>query len=104
MKQLTGRRNYKRFTDYSMSKWHEDIDFVDNPDLVANNIKYAVRSALFFWDDGKMYLKADGGYSLNASLDVTNIINNGLSMDEKKLRFNNLEDFLKKNIFHGVFV
>jgi len=104
MKQLTGRGNYKRFTDYSIHKWHEDVDFVGNPELVANNIKYAVRSALFFWDDGKMYLKADEGYSLNASLNVTNIINDGLSMDEKKLRFNNLEDFLQKKIFQEVFV
>ncbi|MFW0697062.1 hypothetical protein [Pantoea sp. R13S299] len=103
MKQLTGKDNYKRFTEYNTRKWNEVVDFVNNPEMVADNIKYAVRSALFFWDDGKMYLKADGGYSLNASVEVTNIINSGLSMSEKNKRFNNMEDFLKKKIFHGVF-
>jgi len=68
MKQLTGRGNYKRFTEYSYSKWKESVDFESEPDLLSENIKYAVRSALFFWDDGKMYLKADNGYSFDTSL------------------------------------
>lgn len=103
MKQLTGRGNYKRFTEYSASKWNESTDFVSKPELLVDNIKYAVRSALFFWDDGKMYLKADEGYSLEASIGVTNIINSGLSLSDKKVRFNNLEEFLNKKIFQGVF-
>jgi len=103
MKQLTGKNNYRRFSAYNNSKWGESADFVSSPELVANEIKYAVRSALFFWDDNKMYLKADEGYSLEASIDVTNIINSGLAMDQKRLRFNNLENFLNKKVFQGVF-
>ena len=103
MKQLTGKNNYRRFSAYNNSKWGESVDFVSSPEIVADDIKYAVRSALFFWDDNKMYLKADEGYSLEASIHVTNIINSGLAMDEKKLRFNNLENFLNKKVFQGVF-
>jgi len=36
-------------------------------------------------------------------LEVTDIINKGLSLDEKKLRYRNLKDFLNKKIFQGIF-
>ncbi|SQI27226.1 Predicted chitinase [Salmonella enterica subsp. arizonae] len=81
----------------------ETINFEEQPDLVSDNIKYAVRSALFFWDDKNMYVQADKGYSLEASVAVTNIINSGLSMDDKKVRYDNLEDLLHKEIFQDVF-
>lgn len=103
MKQLTGRDTYRNFTEYSSLMWGETVNFVEQPDLVSDNIQYAVRSALFFWDDRQMYSRADNGYSLEASLAVTNIINSGLSMDDKKIRYGNLEDFLHKKIFHNVF-
>ncbi|SUG16771.1 Uncharacterised protein [Salmonella enterica subsp. arizonae] len=50
-----------------------------------------------------MYVQADKGYSLEASVAVTNIINSGLSMDNKKVRYDNLEDLLHKEIFQDVF-
>ncbi|ECF5960632.1 hypothetical protein CC896_004125 [Salmonella enterica subsp. arizonae] len=103
MKQLTGRDNYRKFTEYSSLTWGETINFEEQPDLVSDNIKYAVRSALFFWDDKNMYVQADKGYSLEASVAVTNIINSGLSMDDKKVRYDNLEDLLHKEIFQDVF-
>ncbi|WP_230354310.1 hypothetical protein [Lelliottia sp. WAP21] len=103
MKQLTGRDNYRKFTEYSSLTWGEAINFEEQPDLVSDNIKYAVRSALFFWDDKNMYAQADKGYSLEASVAVTNIINSGLSMDDKKVRYDNLEDLLHKEIFQDVF-
>jgi predicted chitinase len=103
MKQLTGRDNYRKFTEYSFLTWGETINFEEQPDLVSNDIQYAVRSALFFWDDKNMYFQADGGYSLEASVAVTNIINSGLSMDDKKVRYGNLEDLLHKQIFQDVF-
>lgn len=71
--------------------------------MLADDIKYAVRSALAFWDDNEIYIQADKGYSLDVSLAVTNIVNSGLSLDEKKLRYENLEDFLARKIFQGVY-
>lgn len=103
MKQLTGRDNYERFTKYSAEKWGESIDFVSKPDMVAEVVRHSVRSALFFWDDSGMYSQADNGFSFDASISVTNIINGGLPMNEKIIRYKNLEDFLKKEIFQGVF-
>lgn len=103
MKQLTGRDNYRKFTEYSSLTWGETINFEDQPSLISESIIYAVRSALFFWDDKKMYLQADKGYSLEASIAVTNIINSGLSMDDKQVRYGNLEDLLHKKIFQDVF-
>lgn len=103
MKQLTGRVNYKKFTEYHASKWGGDIDFVNKPELLVDDIKYAVRSALAFWDDNEIYIQADKGYSLDVSLAVTNIVNSGLSLDEKKLRYGNLEDFLSRKIFQGIY-
>ena len=103
LKQLTGRNNYQKLTEYHRLKWGGDIDFVDQPELLSDNIKYAVRSALSFWDKNKIYVQADKGFSLEASLAVTNIVNNGLSLDEKKTRYKNLEDFLTRKIFQGVY-
>lgn len=103
MKQLTGRDNYRKFTEYSLLTWGEEINLEDQPSLISDNIIYAARSALFFWDDKKMYLQADKGYSLEASIAVTNIINSGLSMDDKQVRYGNLEDLLHKRIFQDVF-
>ncbi len=50
-----------------------------------------------------MYAQADKGYSLETSVAVTNIINSGLSMDDKKVRYDNLEYLLHKKIFQDVF-
>ena len=48
LKQLTGRDNYRQFTNTHEEIWGERIDFEANPDLVDEPI-YAVRSALAFW-------------------------------------------------------
>jgi predicted chitinase len=78
LKQLTGRANYRMFTVWykaNLSEWpSEDQDFVATPDLLVQ-IKYAVRSACYFWVDHDLHLVADGGPT-DAVVDlVTDVVN-----------------------------
>ncbi len=50
--QLTGRTNYKAF-----SEWVGDSRIMDDPDLVSS--EYAVHSAVFFWDRNNLNRFAD---------------------------------------------
>ncbi len=65
--QLTGKDNYRAF-----SRWVGE-DVVANPDLVAE--KYAVHSAVFFWDTNRLNAMADTD-DLRAT---TRAINGGLN-------------------------
>ncbi len=65
--QLTGKDNYRAF-----SRWVGE-DVVANPDLVAE--KYAVHSAVFFWDNNRLNAMADTD-DLRA---ITRAINGGLN-------------------------
>jgi len=50
--QLTGKKNYQDF-----AAWCADPNIVGNPDLVAT--RYAVHSAVFYWDKNKLNAIAD---------------------------------------------
>ena len=52
--QLTGRKNYKLFSDYL------GIDFISSPSLVAQP-KYSVLAAGWYWDRNKLNDYADRG-------------------------------------------
>lgn len=101
MKQLTGRYNYRVFTQYSSKVWGESLDFEEQPELVSSSIKQAVRSALFFWDGHELYKKADGGITRAASDAITDVVNAGT--DSRTLRYNNLIRFSHEKIFDDVF-
>ncbi|AFJ47021.1 hypothetical protein [Shimwellia blattae] len=101
MKQLTGRYNYRVFTQYSSKVWGESLDFEEQPELVSSSIKQAVRSALFFWDRYELYKKADGGVTRAASEAITDVVNSGT--DSRALRYNNLIRFSHEKIFGDVF-
>ncbi len=46
--QLTGRGSYTKFTSYYQNKYNDhSVSFVDNPELLATNMKYAVLAALW---------------------------------------------------------
>lgn len=76
MKQTTGRSNYRDFTETHPSYWGGNIDFVENPELVAK-MPYTLRSALVYWLIHNCWKKADGGMN-DAAIDaVTKIINGG---------------------------
>jgi|GEM_PF-430044 len=71
--QLTGKRNYQRF-----SEWMED-DVVARPDLVAS--RYAVESAVYYWSENDLNALAD----LDDVKRVTRRINGGLNGLEDRL-------------------
>lgn len=77
IKQLTGRANYRQFTETHKEIWGDDVDFEENPDLISTEVKYAVRSALAFWVDNGLADIADGGVSKSVSNDITDVINPG---------------------------
>ncbi len=74
LKQLTGRGNYRDFTRRHNALFGGDVNFEDNPDLLAEP-KYAVRSALYFWVANKLYLHADRGVSESVANAITSVIN-----------------------------
>ena len=67
IKQLTGKDNYKGFNNFShANQWAEnDINFLDSPDLLVQDGKYALMSATYFWTTAreknkkKLYETAD---------------------------------------------
>lgn len=82
--QLTGRNNYKKFSDYVKE------DVVSSPDLVAT--KYPLTSALYYFDTHNLWAVADGGADENTIKELTRRINGG---------FNGLSDRINKfNTFH----
>lgn len=100
MKQLTFRNNYRSFTNYHERVWGERIDFESTPDLLLETV-YATRSALYFWDQNKLYDRADNGISRSVSDSITRIVN--LYDDHYEDRHNNLTRFLRERIFDEIF-
>ncbi|WP_233834729.1 glycoside hydrolase family 19 protein [Paraburkholderia sp. ZP32-5] len=82
MIQLTHRGGYRRFT-----LWHrqngenwiadENINFEETPDIVGQ-VKFAVRSACYFWVVNRLYNVADAGSALTVVDNVTRVVNPGL--------------------------
>jgi putative chitinase len=66
---LTGKDNYKSFSDYLKKP-----EIMDNPDLVAN--EYAFESALFFFDKNKLWNLCNT-VDANSILRVSKAINLG---------------------------
>lgn len=75
LKHLTGRSNYRSFTNYHATFWSENINFENNPDLLATSYVYTVRSGVYFWLQNNLATIADQG-STDAVVDsITRIIN-----------------------------
>lgn len=92
MIQLTGKDGYKYFTSMHNNKNPSDIkDFIENPELVIENIDYGVESAFSFW--------VSKGLNKNASeLTITAVtakVNGGQNgYDDRKKRYNNVAPLL----------
>lgn len=88
MIQLTGKNNYKMFTDKHNSKNPNDIkDFVETPDLIISDQKYGIESAFVFWESKNINSIANGA-DVNT---VTLKINGGLNgLSDRQLKFDNL--------------
>jgi len=68
--QLTGKDNYKAFSDYL-----KNPEIMVNPDLVATTFSF--ESAMFFFDKNKLWSICDQGINDNAILALTRRINGG---------------------------
>ena len=72
--QLTGRGNYRAFTEWHEETFGEGIDFEAEPDHAAEPV-YAVRSAIYFWLEHGLPELADAGLTEAATDSVTARIN-----------------------------
>ena len=78
--QLTGKFNFKAFSDYIGRP-----DVMTNPDLVATEL--AFESALWFFDKNKLWSICDQGINDAAILALTKRINGGThGLDDRKLK------------------
>lgn len=82
MIQLTHRGGYRRFTQWyrtNSNQWPQDadMDFESNPDAVGQ-VKYAVRSACYFWVTNNLYGIADRGSTQAVVDDISRVVNPGL--------------------------
>lgn len=68
--QLTGKDNYKLFAQFVKRP-----EIMDNPDLVATD--YAFESALFFFNNNKLWAICDKGVTADSILALTKRINGG---------------------------
>ena len=104
--QITGREIYTDFNTFA----HEvklvgnEISFVDNPELVAENKTYAFMSAAYYWvEKRKIYEKADESKSdsdnENVVNKITNRINSGTSKENRTKRANSYKRIREANIF-----
>ena len=99
IKQITGKFNYENFTNFHKDLWGTEIDFVENPDLIASDAKYSVRAALWFWSSNHVYTRADPGITDTAIRNVTLAINGGVNgLNNRKTQTKNIhanENFSK---------
>jgi putative chitinase len=72
--QLTGRANYREFSNWHESNFGEGIDFEIDPDRAAEPV-YAVISAIYFWLDRNLPTLADAGLTDEATDTITRRIN-----------------------------
>ena len=82
--QLTGKDNYKVFSEYLKKP-----EIMTNPDLVATD--YAFESAIFFFDRNKLWDICDKGVNKDTILALTKRINGGThglaDREEKTLKY-----------------
>jgi predicted chitinase len=88
LKQVTGRYNYKKFTDEYEALYASKVDFIATPDFLAT-MPYSVRSAVWFWVANKCWEKADldakTGIISDPAVDaVTKIVNAGMNGKEAR--------------------
>lgn len=74
--QLTGRGNYRAFSEWHERTFGEGIDFEADPDRAAEPV-YAVRSAMYFWLENGLPELADAGLTDETTDAITYRINPG---------------------------
>ena len=83
----------------------DEVNFVDNPHLIAENKTYAFMSAAYYWnkETNKLYDIADESKSDSENESVvnkiTNRINGGASKENRTERVNSYKRIREANIF-----
>jgi len=86
--QLTGKSNYKAFSDFIGE------DCVSNPDLVST--KYSLDSAAFFFQNRKIWQVCDLGSTPDVVEKVTKLVNGGtIGLAERQAEFLKFYNLLK---------
>ena len=90
--QVTGKDGYQSFqNEHNRRSPDDQQDFVNNPELVASRLEYAVESAFVFWARNDLNFTSDNG---NVS-DVTQIVNGGQNgCDDRRSRYNKVAALL----------
>jgi predicted chitinase len=105
--QLTGKNNYREYTRMHNRKNPSDPqDFVANPDLIMNVLKYGVESAFVWWDMNKMndfiarsYIDAAEENIRRHVTEISVKVNGGsIGLAERVALFSDLRDMIEAEI------
>ena len=78
--QLTGKSNYKAFSEYL-----KNPEIMDNPDLVSE--QYAFESAMYFFEKNKLWTICDKGVTKETILALTKKINGGTNgLEDREIK------------------
>jgi predicted chitinase len=90
--QLTGKANYKSFTDcHNERSPGQRQDFITQPDLLLSELNYALESAFYFWDARDINRIAD----TDNLADVTFAVNGGYNgLDDREARLERIKKAL----------
>jgi len=81
--QVTRKDGYQSFQDEHNRRSPDDIqDFISHPELVSENVGYAVESAFIFWSKNHLNSISD----LGSFADVTQVVNGGQNGYGDRLR------------------
>jgi predicted chitinase len=93
--QLTGKSNYQTCTDLHNTKNPEDLqNFVDSPDLIMTNVKYAIESAFIWWYDNHLNNLCTGGTDQIINHVSQRVNGGGIGLIERKTIFHNLMSYM----------
>lgn len=88
--QLTGKDNYKAFSDYLKKP-----EIMTNPDLVSTI--YSFESAMFFFDKNKLWGICDKGITKPVILELTKRINGGThGLEDRETKTFKFYEYVKK--------
>ncbi|MFW9079807.1 hypothetical protein ACOI9X_11070 [Pseudomonas sp. P2757] len=105
--QLTGKSNYREYTRvHNLRDPADPKDFVENPDLIINELKYGIESAFVWWDMNSINDVIATSYAsrteANIPLHVADIskkVNGGTNgLAERVTLFNNLRGMVEAEL------
>jgi len=84
--QLTGKSNYKAFSDFYKKTYNKDINLIENPEILATDLELALISALWFFKE-RVLEKTNIEFATVEK--VTSLVNGGnLGLEERRNYFN----------------